>query len=102
MVKGENFHELLAFAVPTNAMPAEITSQTATKLRNSRNFSPLKVSHDMVYSPGYDVFVFIRKVPGGFYRPPIWKRYKIAVRIGPLNIHRLAIQDGYYVCTQLS
>ena len=44
--RGENFRRLLAFAVPKDATPQiswRKLSHIATKLRNSRKFSPSKV-----------------------------------------------------------
>ena len=49
--RGENFHRLLAFATPKDAtllISRRKLSQIATKLQNSRKFSPLKVSRSTV------------------------------------------------------
>ena len=93
--EGENVCGLVAFAAPTNAMPTETTSQIATNREIHKSFLPRKfptICYTLVmcsYSQ--------EKFPG-VSRPPVWKRYKIAVRIGSHWIfHRLAIQDGYYV-----
>ena len=48
---GENFHRLLAFATPKDAtlqISRRKLSRIATKLQNSRKFSPLKVSRSTV------------------------------------------------------
>ena len=77
--EGENVCGLVAFAAPINAMPAETTSQIATNREIHKSFLPRKFPTiwNTLLTCSYSQERF-QEVS----RPTIWKRYKIAVRIG--------------------